>query len=300
MENKTGSVWGDISHITKENVGETGEEMIAVSELEAEPLNIETAMQFILDERNEIVTALNENAEQAEYYEFKYNELLEESEANKELLVKATDLADKYISLRTDYNELLKKNAVIGESYKATVTNYELLKGQKDTVDKQLKVAQKELKKLKKLSSGHKASNDTLRKANARLTAQLKEKPNYNATDDLPQLNFIYQVNDEVLIVYPQRHKMNNGTQIVEQTVLLYSDMRGVYLTVCLDENNNAVFSSPLNPNTLSERTLATIEKNMISPSKEAQAYATQWLYRVNIEQKMKVERFDLAKFTGE
>lgn len=116
----------------------------------------------------------------------------------------------------------------------------------------------------------------------------------------MPPLSTVYDVNHEMLVIYPQQHVMNNGTQVVKQTVLLYSDMRGVFLTVCLDEDNQAVFSSPLNSNDLSERTIATYRKHSISPSEAVQAYATQWLYRINVQQNGKVERFDLAKFTGE
>lgn len=173
----TGKAMQELAEQVADGAVKTHEQLAEIQlfepvELHSEPLNIETAMQFILDERNEIVTLSNENAEQAEYYEFKYKDLLEQTKGDAELLIKATTLADNHISLRTDYNDLLKKNAGIGDSYKATVTNYELLKGQKATVDAQLKTTQLELKKLKKNSAGHKTSNDTLRKQNARLTKQ--------------------------------------------------------------------------------------------------------------------------------
>lgn len=300
-DEKQENVWG-------ENLGSKSEPQDVQQDKVNPVIDFETAMQFIIDERNNAIV--------------EFNEIFDENESMRNTLNTANDLADKHIdlikenndlknqhqqlfesheSLLSAYNKVIKNNESLASSTKSTMVNYELLKGQKATVDKKYKVTQTELKKLKKLSAGHKSSNDTLRKQVARLTKELKEeRTGKGKTGDIPQLNTIYEVDDEVLIVYPQRHKMNNGDSLVEQTVLLYTDMRGVYLTVCLDDDNQAVFSSPLNKGGLSDRTVATYRKHSISPSETVRDYATQWLYRVNVGQNMKVERFDLMKFTGE
>lgn len=250
-----------------------------------ELLDFETAMQFIIDERNQSTTDFNDIIDETEQLR-KQNEALT-------TLNRALELENNEVKL------ILLDAEKLAQKHKALESNYRSLTSQKETSDKLLRVANKDLKTAKHNSAKHKKSNAELAKRNERLTSQIKLDREKNVAD-IPQLNTIYDAKEEVLIVYPQIHRMNNGTSIVEQAVLLYTDRRGCFLTVCLDDNNEATFSSPLRPNNLSERTIETYRKHSISPSKEVQEFATKWLYRINIEQKTKVEKVDLVKFTGE
>lgn len=293
------SVWGDIGTSANEAktamenlgkaIGSCDMQEIKAEEQEeiqrfSEPLDFDTAMQFIIDDRNKSTIDFNEVFDQMEELKKEnhvlttMNELLKtENNEVKLILVDAEKLASKHQDLSANYASLVT---------------------QKSTTDKLLKIANKDLKQAKQNANKHKTNNATLTKRNERLTKEAKQERTKGVAD-IPQLNTIFEADNEILIVYPQIHKMNNGTSMVEQAVLLYTDRRGCFLTVCLGDDNEAIFSSPLRPNDLSERTIATYRKHSISPSSEAQEFATKWLYRVNIQQKTKVEKVDLIKFTG-
>lgn len=253
-------------------------------QLFSEQLDFDTAMQFLIDDRNKSTV--------------EFNEVFDELEALKKENEVLTTMNELLKTENNDVKLILVDAEKLAEKHTGLASNYQSLVSQKETTDKLLKVANKDLKQAKQNASKHKASNASLLKRNERLTKEAKAERAKRVVD-IPQLNTVFEIENEVLIVYPQIHKMNNGTKMVEQAVLLYTDMRGCFLTAYLDENNEAVFSSPMRPNDLSERTIATYRKHSISPSQEAQDFATKWLYRVNIQQKTKVERIDLVKFTG-
>lgn len=292
---KQENIWGEITPKQKE------------VQLAPDFVDVESAWQFIIDDRNKTVDELNSALDELDVANVEIKKLInavvklkEESDPMRGQLKQAEDLADKHISLIKDYNDLLKKNNSLADSLRSTLVLNTSLEAQKTTTSKMLKVANKDLKQVKSNLANQKKNNTTLSKRCERLTKENKELAT-NSVVDMPPFCCVYHVGDEQLYIFPQRHIMSNGDSIVEQTVLLYTDLMGVFLTTCLDDNNEAVFSSPLKPEcTLSERTIETYSKNSISPSVEAREFATQWLYRVNIEQKTRVERADMIKFTGE
>ena len=299
-------IWGEIS--PQESTETQPEVQLADCEFQG----IDHALQYIIDERNKLVTELNQSLDELDEAKVQTDKLMgvvvqqkEELDPLREQLAHVGKLTENHASLLSDYNSLLKKNESLAESLKATIYTNKSLEAQKSTTAKLLKVANKDLKQVKSNLANQKKNNDTLSKRCTRLTKENKElstKRDYQSeVGQIPQFPCVYKVGYEALYIFPQRHIMNNGDSVVEQTVLLYTDMRGVYLTTCLSDDFEAVFSSPLKPECkLSDRTVETYRKNSISPSDEVRAYASQWLYRVNIEQKMKVERADMITFTGE
>lgn len=270
---------------------------------------IDHALQYIIDERNKLVTELNEAIDEIEEVSEQTDRLMsivikqkEELDPLREQLSNVNGIVENHATLLKDYNDLLKKNDSLAESLKATLYTNKALENQKETTARMLKVANKDLKQIKVNLVNQKKNNDTLSKKVTRLTKENKELATSGNSNGgvIPPLNCVYSVDNEMLLIFPQRHVMHNGDSMIEQTVLLYTDLRGVYLTACLDDSYEAVFSSPLKPDCgLSERTVETYRKNSIRPSDEARQFASAWLYRVNVEQNMKVERVDMITFKG-
>ena len=294
-------IWGEIEP----------QEQPEVQLADCEFQGIDHALQYIINERNSLVTDLNTAMDELDEAKVQTEKLMslvvkqkEELDPLRDQLAKVNSLADNHATLLRDYNDLLKKNESLAESLTATLHTNKSLESQKATTSKLLKVANKDLKQVKSNLANQKKNNETLNKRCNRLTAENRELATMKKQDmnsQIPPFNCVYKVGYETFYIFPQRHIMSNGTSTVEQTVLLYTDMRGVFLTTCLSDDNEAVFSSPLKPEcNLSDRTVETYRKHSICPSDEAREFASQWLYRVNIEQKMKVERADMITFTGE
>lgn len=249
--------------------------------------DFDTAMQGIIDDRN------------ANTIEF--NSLVDDNEemsGNLELLrVAHTDLFAKCEKQQSIIEDSVKVALAFGELKRSNALSI----ANESTKDKLIKNLTADIKAAKEQVARNRKANTLLVSRNARLTKEAKTHREAK-TDNMAQFPCVYNVDGEMLVVYPQMHRMNLGDgSKVDQAVLLFTDMSGVFLTACLDVNHEAVFSSPLrNGCNLSERTVNTYRKHSIRPSQAVVDFARIWLYRVNIEQKAQVEQVDLILYKGE
>ena len=179
-----------------------------------------------------------------------------------------------------------------------------------DIAEKELKKARKELKTLKEQTKRLKAANDEKAKKVTRLEAEVKKVKNAQGEMRLTKEGFLKDANlgavytlfkykdanGELLQLYPHRltMKAENG-KTMQGYVLMHTNNSGTLVTVALDTENEARLLNPLQfPEGTPERTEKLATKFLRPMSTEAVAFANQWLYRVNVEQKGELTIRDL------
>ena len=227
------------------------------------------------------------------------------------------ELFDKYEAVDSENEELLKKQSktdeVMEAQHKAIKKNFEdnvalkqRLSTLKTTSDHQIKQQAKELKELKDTNKKLKSANNEKQKKIDRLMKSTKLKNDPIAVDkdgfinhELGWLYTIHQSKDEVLQIYPHELTLSHesGGKTV-QIPLIYSDKSGSYISAVLNSDNDVEWSSvAVFEDDTPERTKNMVKKFlMLKPSKEVQAIAKAWLYKVNIMQNRRIKQEDVQR----
>lgn len=160
------------------------------------------------------------------------------------------------------------------------------------TLEHQIKVLKKEAKAAKEQITRNKAA---LKVRDSKISKLEKKKPN---TDGIQPLVTIYSKGSDVLLIYPSKLTLGVNGVKQEQTVLLYTNRCGAFVTAFLDNDNEVAFSSFINKESeIADRTKALINKNTMQVSDEAAKFAQDWLIRVNLVQKQVINPVDMACF---
>jgi hypothetical protein len=242
-------------------------------------------------------TIINEIAEKLSAYESKavdeYNEVIDALEDRNTKLQEQSDVLEKQHQALKVIDRDTKKLAEVNEQLKKQIVNEKLANS---SLKHMLDVAKKELKSLKSQVKRNKAA---MKAKDAKL-AKL-EKFKGKTEDEITPLQTIYSTENDILQIYPQQLELGIEGKKRKQVALLYTDRKGCFITCCLDNDNEVAFSSFINHGAdIAERTRALINKNTMQVPNCVAEFAQQWLYRVNVIQKMKIERIDLTCFYGD
>ena len=201
--------------------------------------------------------------------------------------------------LKTQHEALLKQD----KDKKIFIANQDDLKKQSvlfqqkaANLEHQLKVARKELKTSKEQIKRNKKSMLAKDAKIKKLEGKSKSKAITDET--LQPLTTVYSKGEDILLIWPNQLELGVNGNKTQQTVLLFTDRQGCYVTCFLDENNEVGFSTPIrNDAEISDRTKLIIQKNCLQVSNETAEFAQDWLYRVNVIQKGVIKPIDLTCF---
>lgn len=240
---------------------------------------------------NELLTAIvaNENKHVDEYNNVSTLLGLRDEEItnqNYTLLMQ-----DKAIRKQVDNETIFKKNQT---DIKKQSVAFQL---ENKTLKHQLAVLKKEAKATKEQTKRNKASNNAL---TAKIERLQKSKPKTDKTA-LHEMACVYSKGRDVLLVYPAKLELGIEDKRQDQVVLLYTDRKGCFVTVFLDNEDEVSCSSYINDDAnVADRTKVLIRKNSMTISKEAAEFAQTWLIRVNRMQNMQIQPIDLTCFEGQ
>lgn len=157
-----------------------------------------------------------------------------------------------------------------------------------ETAEHQLKVARKEIKAFKEQVKRNKAAMSVRDAKLAKLEKQATE--HRKSAKTMGELVQIASIENEQLLMFPTRQIVNGK----RQSVLLYTNGSGCYLTAHLVDGQPA-FSNFINKDcNLAERTKQMIINNCMDASPRIQEISAQWLYKVNIMQNCDVKLDDM------
>ena len=161
------------------------------------------------------------------------------------------------------------------------------------SLKKDLSVSEKDLKSANANKAKALAKNKDLVTRNKKIIKDY----NLESTATIKQLHTVYKNSkNEYLMVHPMKQSLNMNPKRAEDVVLLYTDKSGVYLSACLSEDNELVFSSFIKrDNDFTDTQLKKVDRNCIRASEEARAFAKKWLYKVNVTQPVHIKAEDLV-----
>ena len=260
-----------------------------------DPPQFDELLQGLIDIRNKDVDEYNELSKRLEdtLSTLNVTETLAEERLKDNLALKET-LDKAILKIKEHRNQLTE--------YSAKNTSLEADAKQKltiayDTIEKQ-KTELKDLKALRKENKRLKEQNKRQQQAAKGAQAQIERLKRRKADDntDLGDLYTCYQTPKEVVLVYPKPLLMGYDGTKTEQMVLLYTDLSGNYITACINEKGDILYSiNYALPGNINPRTKATVMKYAIRPSERAEEIMKQWLIKVNHIQGMKLKPEDMT-----
>ena len=216
-----------------------------------------------------------------------------------EVVDKVEELSD---SLESQNNILVKQHAALlkqDNDKKIFQANEESLKKQSvayqlenQTLKRQIVIMKKDTKAIKEQVTRLKASSK-LRDSKIKKLEKAKASKKDTKMD---ALDTIYCKNQDVLVVYPAKLLLGFEDSKQQQVVLLYTDRKGCFVTCFLNSDNEAAFSSFIDEDAgISDQTRKLINKNTLQVPDDVAEFAQQWLYRINVIQKMEINAIDLV-----
>jgi hypothetical protein len=246
-----------------------------------------------VDEYNEVVAALEESESRVAQYAVT---MLEQNELIKK---QVAQIADKDNVLEVQHKAILvqdkNKNALVAHDskLKKQAVAFQL---ENKSIKNQLEVNKKKLKSLKEQI---KRSENAIQARDIKIK-NLESRVKHSKSGDLGQLTTVYSKGNDVLLVYPSKLTIGTDAGKKEQVVLLYTNREGCFVTCVLGENNELNCSTFIDNNAdISDRTKSTINRYTMSITSEAEAFAKEWMHRVNVTQKMQLHPADIKCFKG-
>ena len=220
------------------------------------------------------------------------------NEVMKALEDRNTSLEDQTHVLKKQHEALVKQDS----DKKIFVANEESLKKQSVAFQLENKGLKHQIAVLKKEAKAQREQVKRNQAANKAKDAKIKRLGKQQGGDDskLQPLTTVYSNESEVLLIWPSQLELGVNGKKSKQTVLLFTDREGCYVTCFLDENQEVGFTTPIkNDAVISDQTRKLIQKNCMNMSDECAEFAQAWLYRLNIIQKGVIKPVDMTCFRG-
>ena len=229
---------------------------------------------------------------------------------SEQFLTFANDQTDEYNGIMdivdSKNNDIQDKDNVLANQHKARLVQQEherkildankLLNNQSRIYDNENKALKHQLDVLKKEAKTQKEQTKRNQKSIKAKEARIAKLEKGNKSDlQLQQLTTVYHKGNDQLIIWPRSMKIGIVGDEWEQTVLLYTNSRGCFVTLFLDRENEAHCSTFMNDfSGTKDQTRKLINKNTMQVPEEVAEFAKNWMYKVNVMNDGKLEPIDL------